>query len=223
MYRIFEKFRGQGIKTRFRNPYDAFWDWKLGVETFGYHPASGVEGDSDWRLHYTPTPYSDIFRLLKMVGLSKDDVFVDLGAGLGRAVFAASWLGAGRAIGIEVVQNLCDRALENTRHSVLSHDRVDFICTHALNYRHGDTTVLFMFHPFGEETMRQVIHDIGVARIGIEGADRKRQLRIIYMNPVFDRVLEQSGWLERYGRLPPKARWFSTANSYFISLWRSVP
>src|SRR5947209_14416336 len=80
--RMFERLRGHGIKTRLLNPYDAFWDWKLGVHTFGYHPASGKQGDSDWQLHYTPTPYADIFRLLRMVELGPDDVFVDLGGGL---------------------------------------------------------------------------------------------------------------------------------------------
>src|SRR5262245_19834985 len=34
------RFRGHGMKARLINPRDALWDWKLGVHTFGYHPAS---------------------------------------------------------------------------------------------------------------------------------------------------------------------------------------
>jgi hypothetical protein len=53
-------------------------------------------------------------------------------------------------------------------------------------------------------------------------ADRTdRQLRIIYMNPVFDDVLEQSGWLQRVAQVPPRPRFLSTANSYVVSLWQS--
>ena len=214
---MFERLRGHGIKTRLLNPYDAFWDWKLGVHTFGYHPARGKQGDSDWQVHYTPTPYADIFRLLRMVELGPDDVFVDLGGGLGRAVFAASWLGAKRAIGVEIVEDLCDRAQQNVRGRRLADRDIQFICTNALNYQHRDTTVLFMFHPFGEQTMRQVLRDMGNAK-----ADRTAQpLRIIYMNPVFDDALEQSGWLQRIARVPRRPRFLSTANSYVVSLWQS--
>ena len=214
---MFERLRGHGIKARLLNPYDAFWDWKLGVHTFGYHPARGKQGDSDWQVHYTPTPYADIFRLLRMVKLGPDDVFVDLGSGLGRAVFAASWLGAKRAIGVEIVEDLCAGARQNLRGSQLADRDIQFVSTNALNYQHRDTTVLFMFHPFGEQTMRQVLRDMGNA-----GADGTAQrLRIIYMNPVFDDALEQSGWLERIAQVPPRPRFLSTANSYVVSLWQS--
>ena len=216
---MLERLRGHGIKSRLLNPYDAIWDARLGVRTFGYHAASGTQGESDWRLHYTPTSYSDIFRLLRIVDLAKDDVFVDLGSGLGRAVFAASRLGAGRSIGIEIVPDLCERAEDNRRRSRFAARNIKFICTHALNYQHCDTTVLFMFHPFGEDTMQQVLCDIKAARTGRTAP----RLRIIYMNPVFDRVFEQSGWLERIARVPPRSRWLASANSYVVSLWRSVP
>jgi SAM-dependent methyltransferase len=212
------RFAGWGIKTRLLNPYDAYWDWRLGVQTFGHHPASGSQGDSNWRLHYTPTPYSDIFQLLEMANLTEGDVFVDLGSGLGRAVFAASLMGARRSIGIEVVPDLCAKAVDNFKHSSLRGMNIEFICDDALNYRHHETSILFMFHPFGENTMRRVLHDINEAR-------RERpapELRIIYMNPVFDFVLEQTGWLERFKTMPPPHRSFSTSRSYVTSLWRSL-
>jgi predicted RNA methylase len=213
-----DRFRGHGIKARLLNPYDAFWDQRLGVHTFGFHPATGKQGDADWRVHYTATPYSDIFHLLRLVNLREDDVFVDLGSGLGRAVFAASWMGARRAIGVEVVPDLCDRAEQNLRRSRLIERNIEFTCMHALNYQHRDTTVLFMFHPFGEETMRRVLLNI----FAIRHQDSSRRLRIIYMNPVFDFVLEHSGWLECVTRLPPPTRWLSTTNSYVTSVWQSV-
>ncbi len=116
-----DRYRGQGYKDRLLNPHDEFWDRKLQVRTFGYHPGTGESSDKDWRVHYTPTPYSDIFRLLRMIELRSDDVFVDFGAGMGRAIFAASWLGVTRAVGIEIEQDLCDKARENYRRSRLVH------------------------------------------------------------------------------------------------------
>ena len=217
MFTMLDRFRGKSYKDRLLNPHDEFWDRRLGVRTFGYHPAMGDPGDNDWRVHYTPTPYSDIFRLLRMVDLRSDDVFVDLGAGMGRAVFAASWLGARRAVGIEVVQHLCDKAAQNHQRSRLASRDIEFICTNAQDYRNGDTTVLFMFHPFGEPTLRQVLHNIESVRM----EEPRRTLRIIYVNPVYDSVLQQTKWLKCIGRVPKVASWLSTAIHYDTTLWQS--
>jgi hypothetical protein len=219
MLAMLDRFRGRGVKARLLNPVDELWDRRLGVRTFGYHPSTGQQGDSEWRLHYTPAPYGDIFRLLEMVGLREDDVFVDLGSGLGRAVFAASWMGARRSIGVEIVEQLCEKAEENRRGSRLAGQNIQFICTHAANYRFGDATVLFIFHSFGEPTLRQVLSNIEADRAqGPRGS-----LRIIYLNPVFDGVLQETGWLRPIGRAPAATKWFSTANRYQATLWQSVP
>jgi hypothetical protein len=219
MFAALNRLRGKSFKTRLLNPRDELWDRRFGVRTFGYHPATAKQGDKDWRLHYQPVPYYDIFRLLRMVDLRSDDVFVDLGAGMGRAVFAASWMGARRALGVEIVQNLYEKAILNYRQGHLSGRDIQFICTNAINYRHHDTTVLFMFHPFGEATLRQVL-------LNVEADCAKRLgggLRIIYLNPVFDAVLKQMSWLQCIGRVPAAPRWPSTAGHYQSTLWQSVP
>jgi len=213
-----DHFRGQGYKTRLLNPHDEFWDQRLGIKTFGFHPASGKQGDSDWRVHYTPTPYSDIFRLLKMVELGADDVFVDLGSGMGRAVFCASWMGAKRAVGIEVVPDLCKTAIQSHVRSRLAHRNIEFFCENALDFQCRDTTVLFMFHPFGEATLRQVLHNIESERI----KKPHSKLRIIYVNPVFDAVLKQTKWLECIGHVASARIWPSTSSHYTATLWKSL-
>jgi 16S rRNA G966 N2-methylase RsmD len=218
MIDMLKQFRDHGIKTRILNPYDALWDRRLRVRTFGFHPAAGQQGDSDWRLHYTPAPYSDIFRLLKNVDLDRDDVFTDLGAGMGRAVFTASRMGARRAVGVEIVESLCKKALQNLQQSRLSGRDIAFICTDALNYRHDDTTVLFLFHPFGEATLRQVVRNLEIAQQN----KHSRRLRVIYLNPVFDFVLQQSGWLECFDVAPASSPWLSTGRRYAATLWRAI-
>jgi precorrin-6B methylase 2 len=189
------------------------------VRTFGYHPANGKPGDDDWRVHYDPTPYSDIFRLLRLVELRNHDVFADLGAGMGRAVFAASWMGARRAVGIEIVQNLCNKATQNYRQSRLANRDIEFICASASNYWDHDTTILFMFHPFGEATLRQVLRNIEASR----RKGTRHVLRVVYLNPVFDLVLQQTGWLRRMAHVPATARWPSTAKHYAATLWEALP
>ena len=217
MFPMLRLFQGRGYKTRLLNPHDEFWDRKLGVKTFGFHPGSGKSGDLDWQVHYAPTQYSEIFRVLKMVNLTSDDTFVDLGSGLGRTTFAASWLGAKQAVGVEIVQDLCDKANANLRESCLSRNDIEFVCTNAAEYHNPFVSVLFMCHPFGEATLKQVVRNLEADRhVG------SRPLRIVYRNPMFDEVLRQTTWLECTGRVPPSGPWPSTVAQYETSLWRST-
>jgi len=204
---------GRGYKTRLLNPVDEFWDRWLGVRTFGYYPGGGEQEGGDWRLHYEPTPYRDLFHLLRKVGLGSSDVFVDLGAGMGRAVFTASRLGARRSIGIEVVAELCEKARRNQQQSWLAQHDIEFIRDHASNYHHDGTTVLFMFHPFGEDVLRRVLRNLESNVL----QNPARVLRIIYLNPVFDEVLHGAGWLHFAGQVPA----CQTVCRYSASIWRS--
>ena len=215
---VLNYFRGKGYKTRLLNPHDEFWDQRLGVRTFGFLPGTGNEGDRDWQVHYAPTPYCDIFRVLKRVDLNKDDVFTDLGSGMGRAVFCASWMGAQRAIGVEIVPDLCATATQNHLRSRLASRNIEFICANALDFKCHDTTVLFMYHPFGEATLRQVLKNIEAERM--EGPCTR--LRIIYVNPVFDAVLQQTKWLECVGHVAGVKIWPSLTSDFPSTIWQSV-
>src|SRR5262249_1193661 len=108
---------------------------------------------------------------------------------------------------------------ENLRQSRLSRRAIEFVCMNAANYHNPDTTVLFMGHPFGEATLRQVLRNIEADRIAGPG----RPLRIVYRNPMYDAVLHQTPWLERVGRVPDAGPWLSTLARYETTLWRSIP
>jgi hypothetical protein len=218
MFAMLDRYRGHGLKTRLLNPYDEIWDRRLGVRTFGFHPATQATSDSDLQLHYTPTPYREIFRALKLVGVQHSDVFMDLGSGLGRAVFAASWMGVRRSVGIEVVQPLCDKANENLSRSRLTDRDIEFICANALDCQTSDTTVLFIFHSFGEPTLRRVLSKLEAERT----PGRSAPLRIIYRNPVYDSVLQQTKWLRCIGRVADAAVWPSTTARYLTTLWQTI-
>ena len=209
------RIRGQGYKTRLLNPYDEFWDYRLGVRTFGFHPPSG-EGTNDWRYHYRPTPYRDIFASLRRIDLRQSDVFTDLGCGLGRAVFAASWKGARRSVGVEIVKELTTQAADNYKQSRLACRDIEFVCAPAAQYNLSETTVLFLANPFGEATLQEVVE-----RIERDRPKTKEPLRIIYLNPIYEAVLERSGRFDCIGRFPRHKPWLSTGPHYRTSLWRS--
>ena len=68
---FFGKLKGSGLKTRLLHPWDELWDRRLGVyTTLGDHSAGGVDGRIAERVHYAPTPFAVILRLLRHVALS---------------------------------------------------------------------------------------------------------------------------------------------------------
>jgi predicted RNA methylase len=166
-----------------------------------------------------PSTYADIFAYLKGVGIGPDDVFVDLGSGLGRTAFAASWLGAKRAVGVELIQSLTDGAEANRKRSILSNRDIEFVCANALEFTEPDMTILYMFHPFGEAVLEKVLDNLKIARAA---ATSPRKLRIVYANPCYDEALGRTGWLRKTAHIPGIKRPFSSAGVFDAALWESV-
>jgi SAM-dependent methyltransferase len=217
---LFDGLRNRNIRNRITNPIDEYWDRKLGIHTFGWHPGTGLEDTADVYMPFVPSAYRDIFNLLRTVGIGPDDVFVDLGSGYGRVPFAASWLGAKRAIGVELVQTLTDGAEANRKASVLRDRDIQFICADALTFSEPDMTILYMFHPFGEAILEQVLKNVHGTR---QAMDNPPKLRIIYANPVHDDVLARSGWLRKTKDIPvPPPRLLSNIGRFATSIWESV-
>jgi hypothetical protein len=198
-----------GLGARLRQPRDAWWDWRLGVNTFGHAPAVGEPHEPHWRGHYATRPYEELFGLLHHVGLGPQDVFVDFGSGLGRAVFVASWLGAGRSVGVEVNPVLCGRAVNSHRRSRLAQRDVRFVCQPAQQFSSEAATVVYLLHPFGAGTL-----DAVAQRLTSQAAERNGPLRIVYHNPVHAAVLDRYAGLVRmevWGPEPHKGRRYPIA------------
>lgn len=192
---VLNSLRGSGLKTRLLHPVDAYWDLRIGVNTVGFLPDVGSPDDGQWRGAYIPTRWRRIFATLEHVGLSASDAMVDLGCGLGRAVFAAAWMGARRAVGVEIDSGLVAQAERSRRSSRLANRKIEFICQPAEQYDVADMTILFMFNPFGPLTLQTVI-----SRLGVELAQRPRRVRIVYENPIHYQVLDAAPFLRMTGR-----------------------
>ena len=203
-----------GIGSRFLMPIDAIWDARLRVNTFGYKPAVGERGAPDFRVHYTPAPYRKVFKLLQHIDVGEDDIFVDYGCGLGRAVLAASWLGAKRAIGVDIDPQLISRARINRRKSRLRHADIAFVCTPAESYDPKDVTAIYMFHPFGPGTMAKVVERLVMS---LDAAPRK--VRIAYENPVCAGVIDASPRFRRMDDWPANR---ADGSPYAAAFWESV-
>jgi len=203
--------RGTEFKTRLLNPHEEYWDRKLGIRTFGYHPG-GDRNDPAHSNYYMPTSYADLLKVLRVANLSSDDVFVDLGSGMGRAVFMASYLGARKSVGLELVRSLYETAEANRRRG--DWPTVEFHCGDARQTIFPDVTLLWMFNPFGPAIMEEMLANLKEKRTG--------QLRIIYLNPFHDDVLERAGWLAKVDTVSKSANWFGTRQRFDTSIWEST-
>lgn len=211
---LLDRVRGSGLKTRLLHPHDELWDRRLGISTFGFIPAVGEPDNEAWQGHYQPTSYKDLFRMLGHVGAGPDDVYVDLGCGLGRTVFAAHRLGVRRAVGVEVDGALVRACRANLARSGAEPAAVQFVEGFAQDFAHPETTLLFLFHPFGRGTLQTVLD-----RLGRDLQARPRHFRLVYFNAVSDDLLAGCGYLRRTDRWVAGSDWSPSTGRYDASFW----
>jgi hypothetical protein len=134
------------------------------------------------RCPYSPAPWSALRRVIPTEWVRPDDVFVDLGSGMGRVVFqAAAQYPFRRVIGVELSQRLHEIAEANIErnHGRLRCQDVQLVNADVLDYQlPDDVTFVFMFNPFTGQTFAKVIDKL------LASVDRNpRWLRIVYVCP----------------------------------------
>jgi hypothetical protein len=130
---------------------DVFVNGVLGIdaapeETFSLE--SGMIG-------YVPTPARVIFALLDHLSLRADDVFYDVGSGLGRVALLVGLLTAAQATGIEVEPAYCAVAQQSAQRLHL--ERVTFINGDARQANYADGTVFFLYTPCTGRMFQEVL------------------------------------------------------------------
>ncbi len=157
---------------------------------------------------YGPTPAHHFIRMLRSlpVNVPADFTFVDIGCGKGLTLCLASDHGFRPVIGVELDPRLVDIARDNVRAFLAQHrwpeaERVIDVVHHdAADYElPAGSTVAFMFHPFGESTMRAVVKNI---QRSLEQSPRP--FYVAYFNPVHREVLDESPMMRR---LSKNTRW----------------
>ena len=142
---------------------DAAIEELLGIARPPATPALG-----EHRMPYMPSAVAPIVRAVLDVPITAGDVFVDLGAGLGKAAMAVHLLTGARARGIELQPELVAAARAQARE--LGLDGVSFVETDALDADLDDATVVFLYLPFTGDVLAGVLRRI-------EAVARRRQNR----------------------------------------------
>ncbi len=143
-----------------------------------------------------PSYYMRLLSLRDALGLTPQDAITDLGCGCGRvlAVFARRNLRYCR--GIEFDAGAAGVARTNARLLRGRRASIDVVTGDAADYPFDDETLVYLFNPFGPQTLRAVLVNL---RRSLEM--KPRRLRLCYYNPKHREVLMSAGWLRRAGTL----------------------
>jgi predicted RNA methylase len=130
---------------------------------------------------YLPCPVTTVLEALDLAGVSRRDVFVDVGSGLGRVTALVHLLTRAACIGLEIQSRLILSARE--RIETLGLSDVSFVEGDAVEEVRTltEATVFFLYCPFGGTRLARVVDDL-------EQLARSRPLRICCVGlPALDR------------------------------------
>lgn len=187
LYEFCETYVGRATYTT-RRPgrdegyLDAFVNGIMGIEQT---PEETIRLQSGM-IGYIPTPACAIFALLEHAHLDANDVFYDLGSGLGRVTLLVGLLTTARARGIEIEPAFCADAQQ--RADALRLRRVAFINCDVREADYSDGTLFFMYTPFTGRMLQEVLAQL-------RQLARKRVIRIAAYGPCTPHVAAQC-WLQ---------------------------
>ncbi len=145
---------------------------------------------------YQATPARFILDLVDRVPLGPDDVFYDLGSGLGRVALLVGLLTSAHVKGIEYDPGHCAYAQQCAEH--LPVPRVHFLNADAREAEVADGTVFFMYTPFRGALLQDVLN-----RLKLEA--HRRPLTLATYGPCTLDVARLD-WLVRSGSGEPNDR-----------------
>jgi hypothetical protein len=136
-------------------------------------------------VYYQKTPARIVFELVEESHFMKEDVFFDLGSGLGQVAILVNLLTGITVMGIEFEPAFCDYARDCAVELNLSN--VTFINIEARTADYSGGTIFFMFTPFRGEMMQEVLEILRREAL-------LRKIKIITYGPCTAQVALQN-WL----------------------------
>jgi hypothetical protein len=143
---------------------------------------------------YQPTPARAILALLERGQIGADDVFYDLGSGLGRVVILVALLAGARAKGIEIEPGFCEYAARCAAR--LGVRDVEFIQADAREAPLSGGTVYFLYTPFRGALLQRVL-----ARLQLMAA--ARPIRVCSFGPCTAEIA-RAAWLQPLAAHSPR-------------------
>src|SRR5712692_5078358 len=184
------------VRAMWLGVHELFFDLWNGTRTSLDIPNGSVASPKNYEGHEGSNPL--LFEeLLRTVSLERGrSVFLDYGAGKGRALLLAAQHGFKKAIGVELSAALCATALRNSSTYRKRHpwSSIEVHCADAATFEVPDeVNVAYFFNPFGPEVMLAAIDRI------IESLRRSpREFHVIYLNPRYGELFIRKGFIPVY-------------------------
>jgi hypothetical protein len=140
---------------------------------------------------YQPTPVRHVLRLVKTLGLSAEDLFVDLGSGLGHVPLLASMLAGVQSLGIEIEPAYVAKAEECAR--TLRLEKATFVAADARDADFSKGTIFYLYSPFTGSILDQVL-------VSLRKQGQERSMKLCSLGPCTC-ILAQERWLKVRGPL----------------------
>jgi hypothetical protein len=134
---------------------------------------------------YQPTPARITLELIEKAHIKPDDVFYDLGSGLGQVLMLVNLLSGAKAKGIEFEPAYCNYARQCARR--LNLKQVEFINLDVRDVDYSDGTIFFMYTPFKGKLLGEVLEKLRAESQG-------RAIKICTYGPCTPHVSKQK-WL----------------------------
>jgi cyclopropane fatty-acyl-phospholipid synthase-like methyltransferase len=199
------------LKSLARRLIDGCAERYLNIRTSGCRGdrsvGQGYFGDGR---HYEPLDYPLLVRCLKALDLNAEDTVFEIGCGMGRVVCLLARRRVRRCVGIELSEELAERARANVASVRGRRSPVEILAADAAFADYSDGTAFYLFNSFGPRTLAAVLERIRST------LDRDpRRVRFVYVNPFHDDVFEAAGWLRYAGAV--RSRWFKTHASCWVA------
>ena len=199
---VAERRRLPGLKVAdgfTRHPFDEEFGVRTSGLVAGRHLKSGHRHDRHATAYYGVAP--SVFRALvkrwqriRPAAAMEEFSFIDLGAGMGRAVLLAAELPFRQVVGVELNPTLARIARRNLtvwRASERTRAPMRVVCGDAVEFLlPAGPCLAFLFNPFGAPVLRRLLAAWSkTLSTGVAG--RAGKLDLIYVNNEQDHVLEQ--------------------------------
>jgi hypothetical protein len=185
---------GLALRVVFDRLVDAALERRLRIRTRGLVPIESLVDEWHGCHDYYPSSIRAFNRVLRDLAVTRQDVFVDYGSGMGRAIVLASRFPFRELIGVEASDRLHHTALANVGRALPDAERQRIRLQHgdARAFRLPETaTVLYFYNPFHGDILRTVFADIERSL-----HQHPRRLTIVFNNPAHFRHIEGDyGWL----------------------------
>lgn len=195
---------------------------KYGLQYYLFEKPRGLDftmrdmhliGESGGVLHgYSKTNEKHLKEIFDFLHIEKKDSLLDVGCGKGVVLREAAKYPFGKIGGIDIDANLIKIARHNLKVLGLA-DRICCTAANATDYRgYKDYNIFFFFNPFSQEIFRAVLDEI------IAENEGGKEIRLIYHNPVYQSVIEESGRFQKIKELYDAAKDYRTG--IYVSQWQ---